>query len=250
MSRDENQAAADIRIGVQALDSSDAEQILGALRLSPVLLLLLVERRLKHVVGGTGEGAGAPAWKALQDLVKEVSECILTSLPSFWKVAKTYMEGKYHKVRVGAMGDLGPEGPQTDAADNASQRHIPSSSRRNFNYCTSMTNELLTHFIATLSKFFNFTDEQIQPAAISSSDSDQQPLPPLPDFVPETSTALTAAHYIIKLLNDLSETTNELGSLSLPKQASEDLRELVTSARWRFIDVLCLLWVKGKAATH
>lgn len=35
----------------------------------------------------------------MQDLIKEVSEAILTSLPSFWKVAKSYMEGRYHKVR-------------------------------------------------------------------------------------------------------------------------------------------------------
>lgn len=46
------------------------------------------------------EGAGAPAWKAILALIKEVSECILTSLPSFWKVAKTYTEGNYHKVRL------------------------------------------------------------------------------------------------------------------------------------------------------
>lgn len=106
-----------------------------------------------------------------------------------------------------------------------------------------MTNEILLHFIATLSRYFNFSHEQIQPPALNDS---EQPLPPLPSFVPETSTTLTSAHYLIKLLNDLSETVNELGSLNLPKQANEDLQDLLSSARWRFIDVLCLLWVRGK----
>lgn len=50
-------------------------------------------------VGASGEGEGAAEWRALQHLVRRVSDSVVTSLPAFWKVAKTYMEGRYHKVR-------------------------------------------------------------------------------------------------------------------------------------------------------
>lgn len=97
------------------------------------------------------------------------------------------------------------------------------------------------HFITTLSQFFNLSHEHIQPPPANSD----QPLPPLPVFVPEGTVALTAAHYLIKLLTDLGESVTELVSLNLPKQSSEDLNELMINVRWRFADTLCLLWVRG-----
>ena len=45
-------------------------------------------------------GAGHEIWKLIFDLVRNLSEVILQTLPSFWKVAKGYMEGKYQKVRL------------------------------------------------------------------------------------------------------------------------------------------------------
>lgn len=44
-------------------------------------------------------GCGHELWKLIFDLVRNLSEVILQTLPSFWKVAKGYMEGKYQKVR-------------------------------------------------------------------------------------------------------------------------------------------------------
>lgn len=43
-------------------------------------------------------GAGHEIWKLIFDLVRNLSDVILQTLPSFWKVAKGYMEGKYQKV--------------------------------------------------------------------------------------------------------------------------------------------------------
>jgi len=38
-------------------------------------------------------------WRLIVDLVRNLNDVILQTLPSFWKVAKGYMEGKYQKVR-------------------------------------------------------------------------------------------------------------------------------------------------------
>ena len=42
--------------------------------------------------------AGNEVWKLIFELVRNLSEVLLQTLPSFWKVAKGYMDGKYRKV--------------------------------------------------------------------------------------------------------------------------------------------------------
>lgn len=37
-------------------------------------------------------------WRLILDFVRNLNSVILQVLPSFWKVAKGYMEGKYQKV--------------------------------------------------------------------------------------------------------------------------------------------------------
>jgi exocyst complex component 2 len=44
------------------------------------------------------KSAGEPAGQAVQDLVKNVSEAISSSLPSFWEISKNFMDGKFNKV--------------------------------------------------------------------------------------------------------------------------------------------------------
>ena len=45
-------------------------------------------------------GAGHEIWKLIFELVRNLSEVLLQTIPGFWKVAKGYMEGKYQKVSV------------------------------------------------------------------------------------------------------------------------------------------------------
>lgn len=41
---------------------------------------------------------GCEIWRLIFEFVRNLSEVISRTLPSFWKVAKGYMEGKYQKV--------------------------------------------------------------------------------------------------------------------------------------------------------
>jgi hypothetical protein len=52
---------------------------------------------------GSGHSEGEPVWQAIFDLVKNISEVLLASLPNFWKISKNFMEGKYKKVRFGVV---------------------------------------------------------------------------------------------------------------------------------------------------
>ena len=39
-------------------------------------------------------------WQAVLTMVKNLSEAMLAALPNFWKISKSFIEGKYRKVRV------------------------------------------------------------------------------------------------------------------------------------------------------
>lgn len=45
------------------------------------------------------KSADEPIWQAIHDMVKNISEVMMSSLPSFWRISKDFMEGKFKKVR-------------------------------------------------------------------------------------------------------------------------------------------------------
>lgn len=56
---------------------------------------MMDEYQLKAI---PAEAAGHEIWQAILDMVKGISEALLSSLPNFWRIAKGYMDGKYKKV--------------------------------------------------------------------------------------------------------------------------------------------------------
>jgi len=46
------------------------------------------------------QGLGNQVWSVMFELVRNLNEVVLSTLPGFWKVAKGYMEGKYQKVNL------------------------------------------------------------------------------------------------------------------------------------------------------
>lgn len=36
----------------------------------------------------------------MHEMVKDLSEIVVHSLPNFWRIAKNYMDGRYKKVRA------------------------------------------------------------------------------------------------------------------------------------------------------
>jgi len=78
----DRKAAADLRAGVASLEALEGETV-------------------------RENGAGVEVWRLTLELVKQLNEVLLQTLPSFWKVAKGYMEGKYQKVGLASRGGRG-----------------------------------------------------------------------------------------------------------------------------------------------
>lgn len=48
----------------------------------------------------SAQSGGHEVWNAIQIMVKNLSEAMLSPLPNFWRISKSFMEGRYKKVVV------------------------------------------------------------------------------------------------------------------------------------------------------
>ncbi|KAG8892472.1 hypothetical protein FRB99_002694, partial [Tulasnella sp. 403] len=165
------------------------------------------------------KASGWQVWQAIWDLVKSLSEAVISSLPAFWKVAKSHMDGKY-------------------------QRQPPvSGSRRSPAQCRMMALDIVKLYITLISEFFTISDP-----AVKSSPRDKQSLDPIvgtaATFVPFGTNSLTTCYYLGKTIGEITECINDVTAADISSDTNFSLNEFLVSARWRFEDVLCDLWLR------
>ena len=49
------------------------------------------------------KGNGELEWNSLLEMIKNISDAMISSLPNFWKISKNFIDGKYKKVRPNDM---------------------------------------------------------------------------------------------------------------------------------------------------
>ncbi|KAH7882412.1 exocyst complex component Sec5-domain-containing protein [Phlebopus sp. FC_14] len=204
------------RSGVAAIKSArsqTAPEITGPDVLSKALAsqlqLCLAAVDTKQTDAVIPKGGGHEAWQAVWEMIKNLSEILLSSLPNFWKIAKSFLEGKFKR---------------------------PSGSRRSAQQCRQMALDIVKLYVSLLSEFFVLSD-----VAVMRSHDASTTLPP---SLPNHSNSLTTAHFLIKVLVEIQDCVNEVTSMEIIAEANVILRNLVESARWRFEDVLIHAWLR------
>jgi exocyst complex component 2 len=117
--------------------------------------------------------------------------------------------------------------------------------RRSPTQCRVMTLDIITLYITLISQFFTLSSSTHSPSVPLHPSEDQDPIIPLPPFVPVDSNTATMGLWLVKTLNELTECVTEMGTLELPEEASGGLKEMVASTRWRFEEAVCAAWVRG-----
>lgn len=202
-------------------------------------------RRVADLWALAESSAGLEVWKLIFELVRNLNEVILQTLPSFWKVAKGYMEGKYQKVNLGCVN--APSAPLTRISLEQKNTSSSTATRRSPTQCRVMSQDIVTLYVSLLSAFFTLSSStHSPPLALGAAPADPNATPPLPPFVPPNSNAAANCHWLLKTLNELTECVSELGALELAGEASASLKELVASTRWRFEEAICSSWVRGE----
>lgn len=103
-----------------------------------------------------------------------------------------------------------------------------------------MALDIVKLYVSLISEFFTLSDM----AVMASSNNKAPPL------LPVNSHSISTAHYLLKFLNDIQETVNELNSMEISNEASAGLKSLLESAKWRFEDVLVTAWLRGEAFSY
>ena len=88
-------ALSELQTAFSSLEAKQAEVIIGLHSLPNRLKLPL----LMTTPIFAAKSAEEPIWQAILEMVKNVSEAMISSLPSFWRISKDFMEGKFKKVR-------------------------------------------------------------------------------------------------------------------------------------------------------
>ena len=110
-----------------------------------------------------------------------------------------------------------------------------------------MTQDIVTLYVSLLSQFFSLSSSTHAPPPLpgATSASDPNAVVTLPPFVPPSSNAPTICHWLLKTLGEMSDCVNEVAALELAGEASNSLKELLASTRWRFEEAICAAWVRG-----
>ncbi|RSH82118.1 hypothetical protein EHS25_006051 [Saitozyma podzolica] len=165
------------------------------------------------------------AWLAVQNLVKQLCEYVVRSVPSFWRIAKACMDGKYLK---------------RDPSGKISSTSRPAST------CRSMCLEIVKLYTSYLSQFFTLSDVALAESSPRREGSD----PPVPPFVPEGSSVLTACFFAERLVEEVAECVGELMSVDLGPEAGNSLKAMTDSMRWRMGEAIAATWTRDAKVLH
>jgi exocyst complex component 2 len=100
-----------------------------------------------------------------------------------------------------------------------------------------MALDVVKLYISLISEFFILSDMTVMASSKSK----------VPPLLPARSHSMSTAYYLLKMLNDIQETVNELNLMEISNEASASLRNLLESVKWKFEDVLVAAWLRGKS---
>ncbi|KAJ3514703.1 hypothetical protein NLJ89_g2225 [Agrocybe chaxingu] len=202
---EESLEASGIKRGNMTLESSLEMQLQTVMR-------HLEDREVDVVLA---KSAAEPTWLAVLDLVKNVSEAISSSLPSFWRISNNFIDGKYKKPTNSSSG-----------------------SRRSPSQCQTMAFDIVKLYISLISQTFVLSDMVVMTSPSNAATYTHPPLLPVDSHSPST------AHYLHKILREVQECVNEINALEISSDVSNGLKSLIESLKWRLEDVLVNAWLR------
>ncbi|KAG8216446.1 exocyst complex component Sec5-domain-containing protein [Butyriboletus roseoflavus] len=215
------QINASYRSGVEAInkslsevppETSDPDGLSTSLKFQLQLCLASLETKQPETT--IAQSGGHEVWEAIFEMTKNMSEILLSSLPSFWKIARSFIEGKFKRS---------------------------SGSRRSAQQCSQIALDIMKLYVSLLSEFFNLSD-----AVVMQRNTND----PSPKLLPRHSNSLTTAHFLIKILIEIQDCANEVTGMDIVPETSSNLRNLVASARWKFGDILVRVWLRDATLFH
>jgi exocyst complex component 2 len=179
------------------------------------------------------QSEGHEVWRAIWDMVKNVSEVMISALPNFWRISKSFLDGKFKRVS-----------PTCKLFSRFADFYYgqvggPSGSRRSPSQCRTMALDIVKLYITLLSEFFKLSDVTVMVSQGPNSSVS-------PSHIPSHSNSFVTAHFLMKILGEVQDSVNEVNGMEISGEAASGLRSLLESTRWRFEDILNHAWLRGR----
>ncbi|CAG8584198.1 6305_t:CDS:10 [Funneliformis mosseae] len=173
-----------------------------------------------------GKEMDVQMWKAILEIVKSLSDLLLRCLPDFWKLSKSFMDGKFQK---------------SPTVLSANKRRRQGMDLRKVDQCEKMASGVIELYASFLSELFSLSPISDEPSTPVT------PISPItsykkPSFVPSHSDSVTTCYFLTKVLKEMNECVNDINSINMASDASGTLSTLMDQTRWCFIEVICETW--------
>ncbi|KAL1921037.1 uncharacterized protein VTP21DRAFT_11672 [Calcarisporiella thermophila] len=173
-------------------------------------------------------------WQAMLNLVKTLSDMLLRSLPDFWKLCKSFIEGKFQN--------------KTSATLTSTRRRRQGMDLHKVEQCQQMAREVVDIYASLITKLFAESPENMQNAnpthKANPSDTDQadaDSIPP-PSFLPPNTASVSTCYFLTRIIVELASCVNDINSINMAGEAFSGLSKLMGETRKRFVDAMCYTW--------
>jgi exocyst complex component 2 len=68
----------------------------------------------------------------------------------------------------------------------------------------------------------------------------------LPKFLPKNANSVHVSDYLTRIIGELANCVNDINLINLAGEAFSGLTELMEQTRWKFIEIICKCWARGK----
>ncbi|CAJ0642462.1 13578_t:CDS:10 [Entrophospora sp. SA101] len=170
-------------------------------------------------------------WKSTFELVKSLSDLLLRCLPDFWKLSKSFMDGKFQK---------------SPAVLSANRRRRQGMDLRKVEQCQNMAKGVIDLYALLLFRFFS-----IDPTQTFSEDIATTAIPTTsPLFVPSYSDSITTCYFLTRILHVISDCVNDINSINMASDVSGALITLMKQIRGKFTEIICNVWNSDSKLFH
>ncbi|KAG9127809.1 hypothetical protein FRC07_009001 [Ceratobasidium sp. 392] len=181
------------------LDSADQ------VRITANLFDCVCALETKSAEATLSKGTAHEVWQATLDYVKAVSEITLAALPSFWRVGKAFMEGKFKKTSNGATS-------------------LSTGTRRSPSQCRTMALDIVRQYISLISEHFKLSNMAVSTLSLIGG---QVPS----SFIPPGADSVSAAHWLQLILKEVVECAREISEMEIGGDAASMLKELIDDSK-------------------
>ncbi|CAG8621305.1 2618_t:CDS:10, partial [Ambispora leptoticha] len=165
-------------------------------------------------------------WKAILNIVKSLSDLLLRCLPDFWKLSKSFIEGKFQK---------------SPTILSANRRRRQAMDLRKVEQCQNMAKGVIDLYASLLSEFFTLTSPHEDTSPNTSSVSTAVPNNNS-SFIPPHSDSVTTCYFLTRIVMEMSDCVNDINSINMAPEASGALSTLMDKTRWGFVEIICKVW--------